>query len=77
MNMTTSRLNLNIDGESMFQRDKTNLQMTGLEDVESVSLAEGLFGNETELDIKSRTCLAVYSSLALGFRQPNWSGDDA
>jgi hypothetical protein len=64
-NMTTSRLNLNIDGEFMFQLDETNLQMTRLEDIESVSLAEGLFGNETELDIKCKICLAVVLSYSL------------
>jgi hypothetical protein len=39
--------------------------MKGLEDGESVSLAEGFFGNETELDIKGKLCLAVVLSYAL------------
>ncbi|KAF4633983.1 hypothetical protein G7Y89_g4133 [Cudoniella acicularis] len=64
-NLTTSRLNLNIDGKSMFQHAETDLQLTGLEDVESVSLEEGLFCNETELDIGSKTCLALVLSYSL------------
>lgn len=64
-NMTTSRLNLNISGESIFQLEETNPQMPGLENVEFVSLAEGLIGNETELGIKSKTCLAVVLSYSL------------
>jgi hypothetical protein len=39
--------------------------MTGLEEVESVSLAEGLFGNDTDLSIPSKTCLAVVLSYSL------------
>jgi hypothetical protein len=39
--------------------------MKGLEKGESVSLAEGLFGNETELDIKGKLCLAVVLSYSL------------
>jgi hypothetical protein len=64
-NMTTFRLNLNIDGEYIFQLNETNLQMTGLEEVESVSLAEGLFGNDTDLSIPSKTCLALVLSYSL------------
>jgi hypothetical protein len=64
-NMTTSCLNLNIDGETLFQLDETNVQITGLKDVESVSLAKGLLGHETELDIKNKTCLAVVLSYSL------------
>ena len=39
--------------------------MKGLEDGESVSLAEGFFGNETELDINGKLCLAVVLSYSL------------
>jgi hypothetical protein len=39
--------------------------MKGLEGGESVSLAEGFFGNETELDINGKLCLAVVLSYSL------------
>ena len=39
--------------------------MKGFENGESVSLAEGFFGNETELDIDGKLCLAVVLSYSL------------
>ncbi|KAK3942414.1 peptidase S8/S53 domain-containing protein [Diplogelasinospora grovesii] len=65
MDNITSRLNLNIDGKSLFQLAETDLQVTRLGNPESVSLEEGLFDNETELDIDSKTCLAVVLSYSL------------
>ena len=62
---TTSRLNLNVDGTSLFQLAETDLEMKGLENGKSVSLAEGFFGNETELDIDGKLCLAVVLSYSL------------
>jgi hypothetical protein len=56
---------LNVDGISLFQLAETDLEMKGLEDGESVSLAEGFFGNETELDINGKLCLAVVLSYSL------------
>ncbi|KPM36021.1 hypothetical protein AK830_g10541 [Neonectria ditissima] len=64
-NTTASRLNLNIDGDLLFQQSESPSQAMGLDEAESISLRDGLFSNETELDIKSKVCLAVVLSYSL------------
>lgn len=63
--MTNTRLNLDVDGNSLMLVTTEELRMAGLENAESVSLAEGLFSNELELDISAKTCLALVLSYAL------------
>lgn len=60
-----SRLNLNVDGASLFQLAHTDLALSGLENSVPVSLAEGVIGNESELAPKGRLCLAFVLSYAL------------
>ena len=61
----TSRLYLNVDGVTLFERLGTDDKNKGIEDGEPVSIAEGFFGNETELNIKGKTCLALVLSYSL------------
>lgn len=48
---TATRLNLNVDGISLFLSAESGRKMKGLEHANLVSLADGLLENETELNI--------------------------
>jgi hypothetical protein len=61
----TSRLYLNVEGVTLFERLETDDKKKGIEDGEPVSLAEGFFGNATELNIQGKTCLALVLSYSL------------
>ena len=61
----SSRLHLNVDGASLFQLSLTVQAKKDLEEGEPVTLAEGLFSNETELDISGKVCLALILSYSL------------
>lgn len=65
LSLAASRLLLNIDGQSLVKLTETDPGISELRNVEYVSLAEGLLNNDTELDIDSKTCLAVVLSHSL------------
>jgi hypothetical protein len=65
LSLTASRLHLDIEGQSLFKLPETDPGISELKNVEYVSLAEGLLNNDTELDIDSKTCLAVILSHSL------------
>jgi hypothetical protein len=63
--LRASRLNLNINGTVLSRLAETDPELCGLETGNTVSLADGLFGNETELDYKGKLCLALVLSYSL------------
>jgi len=60
------RLELGIDGESLFQTTPRGLKNSSLENMESISLAEGLFWtDQLEISRSTKTSLALVLSYAL------------
>jgi hypothetical protein len=61
---SSSRLNLRVEGFSLFRQGETDTQMKYFEECEPISFTKGFLSNDTELGIDGKICLAVVLSYA-------------
>ncbi|KAI8948471.1 hypothetical protein F4801DRAFT_557012 [Xylaria longipes] len=64
-NRESNRLNFQIEDGSLLRLPETKPKMEELENGDAVSLADSLLQNDTELDFKGKSCLAVIISYSL------------
>ncbi|KAF3910745.1 Subtilisin [Orbilia brochopaga] len=58
------RVNLGVDGRSLFRRGETGIQMKKFKECEPVSLSSGFLENDAELGFEGKICLAVVLSFS-------------